>query len=212
MPTANASRWASLALVALGVAGCATATGFSSTWRNPDTQPIRLDGQKVVALVISTRETTRRAGEDTVAAQITARGAQGVPAWTILPTADMQNEDKTRAALTQAGAVAVVTMEIVSEDRITGSPDFRMTMSHGSRRSFWGNYRWAWASSWHSGPPPSTSIWVETLLYSLTPDQLLWAGRSRTVNPNTVNTVFGDVAGAAAAEIERAGLLKAAVR
>ena len=62
------------------------------------------------------------------------------------------------------------------------------------------------------GPPPSTSIWVETLLYSLTPDQLLWAGRSRTVNPNTVNTVFGDVAGAAAAEIERAGLLKAAVR
>ena len=51
-----------LLLFVMVIAGCATATGFSSTWRNPATKPIRLEGQKVVALVISTHDTTRRAG------------------------------------------------------------------------------------------------------------------------------------------------------
>jgi hypothetical protein len=194
--------------IVIGAAGCATATGFSSTWRNPETKPVRLEGQKVVALVISTQETTRRAGEDTVAGQITALGAQGVAAWTILPTADMQSEDKAKAALAKAGAVGVVTMEVVAQGRDTRSPNFGVTMRQASRGTFWGNYRWAWGNTWYSGPPPTTSVWVETLLYSLEPDELLWAGRSRTVNPNAVSAVFGEVANAAAREIERAGLIK----
>jgi hypothetical protein len=206
MQIPKAVWWLGLAMVA---AGCATATGFSSTWRNPATKPIKLEGQKVVALVVSTQETTRRAGEDTVAGQITALGAQGVASWTVLPTAEMQNEDRVKAALAKVGAVAVVTMEIVAQGRDnTRSPNFQMTMSHASRGSFWGNQHWAWRNTWHSGPPPSTSVWVETLLYSLQPDELLWAGRSRTVNPNDVSTVFGEVANAAAREIEKAGLIK----
>ena len=199
-----------LGLVAVG-AGCRTATGFESTFLNPESKPVQLNGQTVVALVISTQETTRRQGEDAIAAQITARGAKGVAAWTILPTADMQNEEKTRAALTQAGAVAVVTMEIVGRGQnATRSPNFGMTMSQASRGSFWGNYRWAWGNSWHSSPQPTSSLWVETQIHSLKPDELLWAGRSRTVNPSEVNAVFGEVAAAAALEIERAGLLKPA--
>ena len=196
-----------IVVVVTMAAGCATATGFSATWRNPETKPITLDGQKVVVLVISTQEGTRRAAEDTVAAQITARGAQGVSSWTILPTADMQDEDKARTALAQAGAVAVVTMEIVPGQN-TRSPDFRRTMSDASRGTFSGNYRWGWNNAWYAGPPPNSSVWVETQLCSLKPDELLWAGRSRTVNPNAVAAMFGEVANAAASEMERAGLIK----
>jgi hypothetical protein len=193
-------------------AGCATATGFSSTWRNPATKPIRLDGQKVVALVMSTHETTRRAGEDAIAKEITARGAQGVPAWTILPTADIQNEERAKAALADAGAKGVVTLEIVQQNRNTPSGNFRVGMGFSSRQSFWGNYRWAWNNTWHSGPPPNSSVWVETLMHSLQPDELLWAGRSRTVNPGDAERLFGEVAAAAANEMEKAGLLKVAAR
>ncbi len=174
-------------LAAVGAAGCRTATGFDSTWRNPESKPIQLNGQTVVALVISTQETTRRQGEDAIAAQITARGAKGLASWTILPTADMQNEEKTKAALTKAGAVAVVTMEIVGRGQnATRSPSFGMTMSQASRGSFWGNYRWAWGNTWHSSPQATSSLWVETQIHSLVPDQLLWAGRSRTVSESWV--------------------------
>lgn len=195
-------------LVTIGVAaGCATGTAFNSTWRNPQANPVRLDGQKVVVLVINTQESIRRAAEDTVAAQITARGAQGVAAWTILPTADMQNEEKARAAFTQVGASAVVSMEIVAQGRDPRSPNFAVSMSTGPR-GFWGHYNWAWRYTWHSGPAPNTNVWVETLVHSLQGEELLWGGRSRTVNPSAIPSLFGEVANAAAREIERAGLLK----
>jgi len=86
-------------------AACAT-TFFNSTWVNPYTTPVALTGQKIVALMITGEETTRRAAEDTLARQITARGGQGVAAWTIISTADVRNEENTRAAMTSAGAVA----------------------------------------------------------------------------------------------------------
>lgn len=193
---------------AILAAACATTTTFKSTWRNPEARPVVLAGQKVVVLVITTEDRTRRTSEDTVAAQITARGAQGVPAWTILPTEDMRDEDKARTALEQSGAVAVVVMEIVPEDRRHRPVDFRGSMRSASNISFWGNYRWAWGGAWYEGPPPSAGVFVETLVYSLHPDELLWAGRSRTVNPVGIPSVFAGVSTAAVEEIERAGLLK----
>jgi hypothetical protein len=48
----------------------------------------------VIALVMSSHETTRRNGEDTPAGRIAALGGQGIPAWTILPTAETRDEEK----------------------------------------------------------------------------------------------------------------------
>jgi hypothetical protein len=135
-----------------------------------------------------------------------------VPAWTILPTADIQNEDRAKAALADTGAVGVVTLEIVRQDRSAPSGNFRVGIGFSSRQTFWGNYSWAWNNAWHSGPPPNSSVWVETLMYSLQPDELLWAGRSRTVNPGDAEGLFAEVANAAANEMEKAGLLKVAAR
>jgi hypothetical protein len=203
-------RW--LVCAAVLAAGCATTTTFNSTWHNPEARPITLAGQKVVVLVLTTEDRTRRTSEDLVAAQITSRGAQGVAAWTILPTADMRDEAKARAALTQSGAVGVVVMEIVPEDRNARPVDFRGSMRSASNISFWGNYRWAWGGAWYEGPPPSAGVFVETLVYSLHPDELLWAGRSRTVNPVGIPSVFAGVSAAVGEEIEKAGLLKGSGR
>ena len=132
-----------------------------------------------------------------------------MPAWTILPTADVQNEDRARAALAQAGAVAVLTMEIVPQSADARSSNFAVSIGSSTHRSFWGNYRWAWNNTWHSGPPPNRNVWVETLLHSLERDELLWAGRSRTVNPTAVSAVFAEVVDVAVTELKRAGLLEA---
>ena len=86
---------------------CATTTFFNSTWVNPYTKPVELSGQKIVALMITGDETTRRSAEDTLAREITSRGGQGIAAWSIISTADVQNEEKARAAMTSAGAVSM---------------------------------------------------------------------------------------------------------
>jgi hypothetical protein len=111
----------------------------------------------------------------------------------------------------RGGAVGVITLEIVRQDRNTPG-NFRVGIGFSSRQSFWGNYRWAWNNAWHSGSPPSSNVWVETLMYSLQPEELLWAGRSRTVNPGAAEGLFAEVANAAANEMEKAGRLTVATR
>lgn len=206
------------ALKAVSMAGllvmstaCATTTFFNSSWANPEVKPIALTGQKVVALMITSEETQRRAVEDTLAQRITERGGQGIAAWTIVSTADVQSEEKARAAMTSAGAVAVVTMQVVDQRREVDPVNFQVSMSSG-RRSFWGNYHLAYRSAWDPGPSVRTNVWVETLVYSLQPDELIWAGRTRTVNPRTVAGLFGEVADNVAAEMQRLGLLKPPVK
>jgi len=209
MKTQRATWLCGMVGLVVVAAGCASSTTFRSTWQSPESRPLALEGKKVVALVISTQETVRRSAEDTVAAQITAGGAQGVAAWTVLATADVRNEEAARAAIAKTGATAVVTMEVVAETREWSASTFSVSARYSSatHRSFWPHYRHAWNSAWVP-PPPRNSVWVETLVYSLEPDQLLWAGRSRTVNPNNISALFAEVASRAGRELERAGLLK----
>ena len=49
-------------------------------------------------------------------------------------------------------------------------------------------------------------------MYSFQPDELLWAGRSRTVNPDAAEGLFAEVANAAGNEMEKAGLLRVAAQ
>jgi pyrimidine deaminase RibD-like protein len=189
-------------------AGCAASTAFTTTWRNPEVTAVRLDGQKVVALVMSSNETTRRNAEDVLAAQISAKGGQGVPGWTILPTADTQNEEKARTAISSSGAVAVVTMEVVGQNQVSNAPNVRVGMRWSNRGSFWPHYRHSWGVAWSGAPPPRTNVFVETSVHTLDPDELVWAGRSKSRSVESLDALFAQVAKEAALEVQRVGLLK----
>jgi hypothetical protein len=193
-------------------AGCAAATAFNETWRNPTLAPRPIDGRKVIALVISADETIRRDAENTLAAQITAKGGQGIPGWTILPTGETKSEDKARAAIAGSGAVAVVTMEVVDPGQPSAVPGVRVGMRWTDHGSFWPHYRHAWGIAWSGAPPPRTNVLVETAIHALDPDELLWAGRSKSRNVESVDALFAQVASEAAAEVGRAGLITSSAR
>jgi hypothetical protein len=205
---AFAAAWA--CGVAAGAASCAApATVFNTTWRNPAAAPVALAGQKVVALVVIVDEPQRRRAEDALAREITARGAQGVAAWTLLPGADVPDEGKARAALAASGAVGVVTMQVVGRQDLD---DQRVEVGSAGYRSFWGNYRWSSRVAFSPGRSHGPQVWVETLVHSLAPEALLWSGRSRTADPGEAAALFTEVGRATAAEMERTGLLAAAPR
>ena len=54
-----------------------------------------------------------------------------------------------------------------------------------------------------------TDEWVtiETLIYSLNQDKLLWAGTSRTSNPEGLQGLVTEVADAVASEVVKQGLI-----
>ena len=191
---------------ALGLGGCAT-TQFNSTWKAPDAQPVNLAGQKVAAVVLSKKEGVRRGAEDALAREITLQGAQGIAAYTIVP-GDVRDKDQAKALFEKAGIQGVVTMKAVGKDKeLSYSPGMWTGPGYGS---FWGGGYWGygWGGVYDPGYlTTNTIVTVETLVYSLKQDKLIWAGQSQTTNPEKADAFIKELTGAAAKEMRKAGLL-----
>jgi hypothetical protein len=196
-----------VALVAAGLTACATTT-FTSSWKAPDAQPMgKLTGQKVVAVAMSKNKATRRSAEDTLVSVLNASGAKGVPSYSIL--GDETDEAKARAAIEKSGAVAAVVMRPVAKEKeLSSTPS---TMYVGPRYGgYWGGYYgYGWGGAWGGGVDirTDTIVIVETLVYSLKQNKLVWAGQSKTTNPSRVDAFVKEVAAGAGKEMKKAGLL-----
>jgi len=184
-----------------------SSTTFNSTWKAPGTAPVEPIGKTVAAIFISPDESQRRAGEDALAADLTQRGAIGLASYTIVPDGRVDG-DVARQRLRDAGANGAVVMRIVGQDQqISYTPGRTVPVSSRRFGSYWGN-------SWHRVQEPGTLrtdtiVSVETLVYSLRTDDLLWASTSRTTNPRDLPALVREVASAAAREMANQGLLAA---
>jgi len=194
-------------LVAAGLTACATTT-FTSSWKAPDAQPMgSLAGQKVVAVAVTKNQATRRSAEDTLVSVLNANGAQGVPSYSIIGD-NVTDEARAKAAIEKEGAVAVVVMRPVAKEKeISSTTSMYMGPSYGP---YWGGYYgYGWGGAWGGGTEirTDTIVIVETLVYSLKQNKLVWAGESKTTNPSKVDAFVREVAAGAGKEMKKAGLL-----
>jgi hypothetical protein len=176
-----------------------------SSWKAPDAQPFRMSGENVAAVVMVADYTVRLAGEEALARELSARGAHGVPMNSLIPGGAL-DETKARAAAEKAGIVGVVALRPVRIDKEISS---RPTHSGPMYGGFWGGYYgYGWGSAW-SGTEirTDTIIIVETLVYSLHDNKLLWSGQSKTTNPKHVNGLIEDTAEQVVNELVRLGLI-----
>lgn len=194
--------------LALLLPACAT-TSFKSSWKAPDAVPGEFQGKKVVALIIHKNESVRRAAEEALASEITARGATGVAAFTLIPSEDIRDTGRAKAHLTKAGVEGAVVMRVVGKERQTTYVP-GMWVGPANYRSFSGYYGPGWGGVYDPGYlRTDTHVSVETLIYSVAKDKLLWAGMSDTMNPPKADAFVKEVAGAAADEMRKQGLIAA---
>ena len=193
--------------LALTLSGCATTT-FISTWKNPAVPPLdKPKGQTVIAAVAAEDEYIRHDAEDTLAAELTKRGFKGVPSYTILPPG-VKDEALAKAAFEKSGAVGVVVMRpLAAKEELSVSASVYTGPYYGG---FWGGY---WGYGWGypymgSTVQTDTVIIVETLVYSLEHNKLLWSGRSKTTNPSNVAKFVKELATNVAWEIDKAKVWK----
>jgi hypothetical protein len=137
--------------------------------------------------------------------------------YTLLPEAEPDDEAKARAAAEQAGVVGVVVMRPVRVDKeISSSP---VTYSGPIHGGFWGGYYGhGWGNPWGPGVVSGgeirtdTIVTVETLVYGLRENKLLWRGQSETTNPKNVNRLIEDTAEQVVNELARLELISGSVR
>jgi hypothetical protein len=194
---------------AVGLTACAS-SAFQASWRAPNAEPLQVQGSKVAAVAIMDQEAARRDAEDTLARELTLRGAVGVPMYQIFPDTNPTDEPAARAALEREGFAGLVvlrpidtTQEIVSTPMYAG-PYYSM---------YWGGYYgYGWGMPWGMGfgvgdVHTNTIVSVETLVYSLRQNMLVWGGQSETTNPASVSKLVTETAKKVAKELERQGLI-----
>src|SRR5262245_21128823 len=109
------TRWfAASTLVVLAVAGAAAAKPkFVSTWKAPGAVGGAYAGKKTVGLVVSEDMNLRISTEEALARALTAKGLQGVAAYTVIPREETRNPEHARGFVERSGAAAVVILRIV---------------------------------------------------------------------------------------------------
>jgi hypothetical protein len=206
----RATRAGLAGALALTALGCAS-TSFNSTWKNPAAQgPLNFKGKKVAALIVSKEEGVRYGAEDALAREITARGAIGVAAYSLIPKELTQDKEKAKEFLAKAGVAGVVAMRAVGkEQEVSSSP---ATYWGGPMyATFWGGgyYGYGWGGVYSPGyVRTDTIVHVEILVYSLDQDKLVWAARSETTNPEKVGPFIKELTAKAAAELKKQGLIQ----
>ena len=194
-----------LGAVVLALSACSSTT-FTSTWKAPDATGISPVGKTIAAVFVTRDEGKRRAAEDLLARDMTERGAHGIAAYTILPESVRADPEKARALLKDAGVNAVLIARVVGKDQqINYTPGTTFPSYYGGFGPYWGH---GWGAAYEPGyVTTDTIISVETTLYSLPADKLLWASTSRTTNPSNLDSLLNEVADATAKEMKKQGFL-----
>jgi hypothetical protein len=189
----------------LCLSACGSTT-FVSTWKAPDAQRVEPLGKSVAALVISSDKTRQRDAEVYLSNDLMNRGVRGVPAHTLIGYGH-PDVDYALAKFREAGVEGVVVMRVVGHDQTVivdpGGFSGEAYTSFGSYYSSAGV-----AVSYSTGSVQThTEVTVETLVYSLRQNKLLWAGTSRTSNPEGMQSLINEVADAVSSQMSKQGLI-----
>lgn len=193
-------------VVGFGLGSCGSATQFTDIWKAPDVTEIH--AKKVLAVCLTADETMRRMGEDELIRGL--KNAQGVASYTLLDQNQVRDLDYARQALKEAGFDVAVTMRGVGTDvQQTYVPGNYVSAPYGSYYgSYWGYHGYAWPAVYEPGYMQSTKyVLVETCIYSIPQDKLLWSGRSQTADPSSVSALVKEVAGEARKILNSQGLV-----
>jgi hypothetical protein len=192
-----------LALAFVWSFGC-TSTEFTSTWKDPSAQVTELRGKRVAAFVVTKDEARRRAAEDALAVELAKRGVQAIPGYKMVPSAQVADKEAVRAKLTEQNVAGAVVMRVVDRrQEVNYVPSY--APGGPGYGSFYGYWDYGWSSAGYVDT--STILSVETLVYSVPDEKLLWGGVSETFDPSRLDKTIKEIVDQAAKEMKKAGLI-----
>jgi hypothetical protein len=187
----------------------AASTKFVSTWSNPTAGSLGQAGKRVAAFVLSSDETMRQGPEETLATEMRRRGIDCLAGYTVLPGELAKDLEKAKAFVKKSGVTGAILMRVVGKEEQTRYTPATVWYSAPHYSSFWGYWDYGWSAVYTPGYLTSETILsVETMVYSVEKDMLLWAGKSETTNPKDVRKFVKDLVDAAGKEMRKAGLVR----
>jgi hypothetical protein len=166
-----------LAVATSMLAACAS-TSLRDSWADPafTAGPFR----KVMVVGISANATSRRVFEDSFSAKLAAVGVEAIRSYELIPQTGMISKEEFDAAARRSGADGLL---VVHVNRVETRTQVTTATVPVTGRGFYGFYR-GWATV------PDISQYdlatVETNLFDVKSDRLVWSGITETMNPTSV--------------------------
>jgi len=190
----------------LGACASSSNTSVVNSWKDP-TVPVQRY-QKVLAVFISNDATTRRTAEDALARKI----PNAVASYTVLPEDALKDPAKAKAWVQQQGFDAAVLMRPVAVDKETSYTPGTTYVVPAGYRSAWGYWGSGWRYAYDPGHYTQTNVvYIETNVYSLNEDKLVWSGRTKSYNPNNIPRLVDEIVNQNVAEMKKQNVIPGGV-
>ncbi len=214
------ARAAALCAVLVGLCACktTTATNFSQSYRNPGFEDTVF--RRVLVIGVTGDEESRQAFENALASAIAREGGTAAPSYTVLPASEQISEDQLHAVLEREGIDGVVLTRLLSVDK---DSQYTPPKKYNKPRTryypagwgygfgyggFYGFYGTTFAAVHEPGYfDTSTTLRVETSLYSVATNDLVWTGQSETIDPDSLDEARTSITKAVATKLKQEQLI-----
>ena len=207
----SASIGITTAIAVTAVVTLSAAIKFTSTFKSIDAGAVNFAGKKVAALVISNDDSLRVAGEESLARELTARGMQAVATYRIAPKEELSRAETAKPWFEKANVEGVVVIRPVSaETQETYSPALWVSTNYST---LWGYYGYGWSAVLvPRGVQRETKVVVESTIYNVPRNQLLWAAVTETTNASDLRGFIEELVKRSVEEMQKQGLARSQQR
>jgi len=186
----------SILLTAVLLQGCGPSQKITSSWAAPDAKA-KGPYNKVFVVVLSPNSTANYDIESQMANTLIARGFKVVRSTDIFPPKFSITKDMTREQLTESiakkGCDAVLVLALLDSKTVESySPGtVYAPVNYGYYGSFYGYYNYYYPVVYSPGYYSyDKTFYLETNLYDLGNDKLLWSVQSEARNPSSIDDWF----------------------
>jgi hypothetical protein len=193
-----------LGFVLAGMIACSPSTQIVKSWRDPGATVSASGSYKTLVLGLVKDESSRRIVEDALVKRLNGKG---VASYTVI-TEDMikaAKEDQLAEKLAQGGFTHLLMVRLADVEKETSYVPGTTTGYYGGYGRYYG-----YGAGMYTTPGYYTedkNYFVETAVYSITPDKLLWTGTTKTVNPSKMDKTITEIAETVAEQMKKDGFL-----
>ena len=192
-------------LVIATLVSCGPSTKIVKTWMEPGASVTKNSSNKTFVIAVVKDETSRRVIEDQLVKRL---NANAVASYTILTTDLLKNADEAslKKILTDGQYTHVLMMRLADIEKETSYVPGTTTGYYGGYGRYYG-----YGAGMYSTPGYYTTdknYFIETTVYTINPDKLVWTGTTKTVNPSKIEKTVNEIADVVSDKMKKDGFLK----
>lgn len=182
-------------------------TSLTSVWSDPDLGDVTL--HNIMVIGVSEEANIRRRYEDDMISAMEQRGIDGaIPSYSVLPKDEQLEREEIEAIVEENGIDGLLlTRQISVDEKTEYTPGYTTYAYPTYYGGFYPYYGYAYGAAHTPGYVTQYDVvTLETSLYRVEDEALLWSARSETTDPTSAQEAIAQITQSLAKEMARSGL------